>query len=214
MKFIKAQMFIYHKKNRKNFKTNLLIIFGKFILLFIPKIISFLLCYYIFYYKVIVFRNWFNAKTTFKYITKNVIERNITCNNNNIFGMFNISSNSSIFNIDIPKLKTCYDFIYVYINMFLCSFVFMTILYLSFIFKQKIFEIILIILNVLFFFILLHYVNDDNIKKDTKYTYYHLKGQEYTTKIFYLSLGVYNFGFILGILFFNYDNNKDSFNQR
>ena len=213
MKFIKAQMYIYNKKNRKNYKTNLLIIFGKFILLFIPKIFSFLLCYYIFYYNVIKFRKWFGAKTTFKYITENIIERNITCNNN-IFNMFNISSNSSIFSIDIPKFKACYDFIYVYINMFLCSFVFMIILYLSFIIKQKIFEIILIILNVISFFVLLHFVNDDKIKKETKYTYYHLKGQEYTTKIFYLFLGVYNFGYILGILCFNYDNNKDSFNQK
>jgi len=210
MKFIKAQMFIYHKKNKKNFNINLLIIFGKFILLFIPKIYIFLLCYYIFYYKVIEFKILFKAKTTFEYIINYVLKRDITCSND----IFDIFLNPLIFSNDISAFKQCYNFIFVYFNIFLCSFVFMIILYFSFIIKQKIFEIILIIINVLLFFTLLFYVNDGKIDKDTKYTYYHLKGQEYTTKIFYLSLGVYNFGYILGILCFNYDNNKDSFNQK
>ena len=215
MKFIKAQMFIYHKTKRNSFNTNLLIIFGKFILLFIPKIFSFLLCYYFFYYKVIKFIILFNAKTTFKYITNNIINKNITCDHE----IFNIFSDSLrlIFSSDISKFKTCFDFVFVYFNIYLCAFVFMFILYLSFIIKNKIFEIILIVLNVILFFTLLFCVEDNNTNgdiKEIKYTYYHLKGQQYTTKIFYLSLGVYNFGYILGILCFNYDNNKDYFNQK
>ena len=211
MKFIKAQMYEYSKKNTNCFYSlNLLIIFGKFTLLFIPKICTFLFCYYIFYYQILDFKIWLSATTTFKYITENVVNKYITCNSD----CFSIFSNNLIFNNDISKFKTCYDFTFLYLNIFICVFVFMFLLYFSLIIQNKIFEIIFIIINIIIFFVLMIVVKDENISKDNiKYSFYHFKGQEYTTKIVYLSLGVYHLGFILGILCFNYDNYKNNWNK-
>ena len=69
-----------------------------------------------------------------------------------------------------------------------------------------------IILNIALFFGLIFVVNDEIIEAQNInsnkviYNFYHFKGQTYLHKIAYLSLGVYHFGFILGILCFNQDN--------
>ena len=205
--FIKTQMYLYYKN--KNFYFNLLVIYGKFILLFIPKMATFILCYYFFYFDVEKFKALFQAKTTFKYITEKVIYNNniTTCHQkyNNIFTSLLIFSNN------INKFKSCFDFTFINFNIFLCSFCSMILLYFAFIIRRKIFEILLIIVNLGLFIALMLIVDDPYIQKDKTidFTFYHLKGQEYTIKIFHLSLLVYNLGFIFGILYFNYNNNKN-----
>ena len=210
--FIKTQMYLYYKN--KNFYFNLLVIYGKFILLFIPKVATFILCYYFFYFDVQKFKSLFQAKTTFKYITEKVIYNNniTTChqNYNNIFTSLLIFSNN------INKFKSCFDFTFINFNIFLCSFCSMILLYFAFIIRRKIFEIFLIIVNLVLFIGLMFIVDDPYIPKNKTidFTFYHLKGQEYTIKIFHLSLLVYNLGFIFGILYFNYNNNKNLFTKK
>ena len=212
--FIKAQMYLYYKNKKKNFYLNLIVIYGKFIFLFIPKVATFIFCYFFFYFDVQKFKSLFKAKTTFKYITEKVIyNSNITtCHQkyNNIFTSLLIFSNN------INKFKSCFDFTFINFNIFLCSFCSMILLYFAFILRRKIFEILLIIVNLGLFIGLMFNIDDPYIKSEEKidYTFYHLKGQEYTIKIFHLSLLVYNLGFIFGILYFNYNNNKNLFSKK
>jgi len=210
--FIKAQMYSYYKRKKKNFYLNLIVIYGKFIFLFIPKVSTFIFCYYFFYFDVQKFKSLFQAKTTFKYITEKVIYDNNLRNqkDNNIFTSLLIFSNN------IDKFKSYFDFTFINFNIFLCSFCSMILLYFAFIIRRKIFEILLIIINLGLFIGLMFIVDDPYIKSEEKinYTFYHLKGQEYTIKIFHLSLLVYNLGFIFGILYFNYNNNKNLFTKK
>lgn len=52
--FIKAQMYLYYKNKKKNFYLNLIVIYGKFIFLFIPKVATFIFCYFFF---ILTFKN-------------------------------------------------------------------------------------------------------------------------------------------------------------
>ena len=212
MKFIKNQMKEYEKKNIiKNNYINLLIIYGKFLILFIPKILMFLFCYYVFYQNIIDYNGWFSAKTTYAYIHDKVITKNIKCDKDPsiIFKSF------FTFTHNTDNFKTCYDFTFIYINIFFSTLIFMIILYILFLFKSKIIEIIFIFINIGLFIGLMFTVNDPNREQkfsdsdDKRYTYYHFRGQEYTNKIGYLSLGVYHLGFIIGLLCFNLSEIKD-----
>ena len=251
MCFIKTQ--ILKSKSKMNFYIQLLIIYGKFIVLFIPQIILFLLCYYFCYQDIIQFQTFFGAKTTFTYIHDKVITKDMRCDNESslIFTPFtfftyigdNNADNITDFNnITYSNWNACYNFTFIYVNIFLSSLVFMIILYIIFLAKNKIVDIIIIMANLIAFFTLILAVEDikaeetnprttltniTNIINGTNgtnitnittipknetvfYRYYHFKGQEYTNKIFYLSLGVYHLGFIIGIICFNYNNLKDA----
>ena len=84
----------------------------------------------------------------------------------------------------------------------------MILLYILFLFKSKIIEFIFMIINLGVFIGLMFIIKDEYQQKD-KYLYYHFKGEKYTTEKVYLSLGVYHFGFILGIICFNNENIKN-----
>ena len=209
MKFIKNQMAEYeNKKSKYSNYIRLLFINLKFLCLFIPKIIMFLFCYYFFYQNILKFRDYFAAKTTFTYVHDKVITNQIQCNTNSslIFHplLFTFMRDTSNFN-------QCYDFTFVYTNILFSVIVFMILLYLMLIFQNKIFEILIFLINLSLFFGLMKVVKDDVIEstKDKLYIYYHFRGQEYTNKIAYLSLGVYHLGFIIGLLCFNFDNIKE-----
>lgn len=200
------------KRNDKNFNINLIFIFGKFLLLFIPKIIIFILFYFIFYQNIIKFRIFFDAEVTFKYIVKKVITKNIKCK----FGS-GILANFNMFSIDANNLNKCYDFTFLYNNILLCIIICMILLYIIIYFKQEIIEHIFMIFNLVFFFGLMLIIKDDELnykrikdgkQKDRIYNFYHFRGQEYSNKIIYLFFAIYYFGFIFGILMFNYDNLK------
>ena len=216
MKFIKIQMHDNNNKKRNNIcNTNLLIVYGKFILLFIPKICVFFFCFYTFYYDILKFVDLFSAKTTFKYVVERIINQNnaITCNNQT-------SVFFSTFKNDTQNFNTCFDFTFIYINIFFCVFCFLITVYIILTFKKEIIEIFFMLFYSIFCFGLIFTVRDEKMNtkdedennEDNKdkiiYSYYHFKGQEYLHKIAYLTLGVYHLGFILGILCFNYDNIK------
>ena len=213
MQFIKAEMFEHYKKykinSNKNLPLRLLKIFGKFIFHFIPKIFMFLFCYFFFYYDIIRFKSWFKSKITYEYITEKVIAKDIECNDK----PFVIFYKFFTFKTKLPSY-VCYDFTYVYFNILFCTLVFMFLLYIVLLIQNYLFEIILIIINIILFIGLMYVVDDDNLytkfegTDENRYGYYHFRGQEYTNKFAYLSLGIYHLGFIIGILFFNYENLK------
>lgn len=208
MFFIKTEMIqsaINNSNKMPRIEKKLFVIYGKFILLFIPKISIFFIIYYFFYYKVEDFHSLLNAKRTYNYIINRIFKSDIKCGANP-FHIFNFN----IFSRDYEDYEECYEFTYVYFNIFICSFLFMIILYLSFCIRNKIFEILIILINIVLFFVSVILINDDYINgdNDKKYVYYHLVGQQYSTKIFYSLMGFYNLGYILGFMLFHYENKK------
>jgi hypothetical protein len=85
----------------------------------------------------------------------------------------------------------------------------MLILYLSFLIRNKIFDIFVLFVNLFFFFFSVWIIKDTNIENqdnNSYYSYYHFIGQKYSTKIIYSFIGFYHIGFILGFLLFYMDN--------
>ena len=203
--FIKTEMIEDAINNNRmpKIEKKLFKIYGKFILLFIPKISIFFIIYYFFYYKVEDFHSLLNAKRTYSYIINRKFKENIKCGSNP-FHIFNFN----IFSREYEDYNECYEFTYVYFNIFICSFLFMIILYISFSLRNKIFEIVIILFNIILFFVSVVLIKDEKVDDNDKYIYYHLVGQTYSTKIFYSLIGFYNLGYILGFMLFHYENNK------
>ena len=209
LSFITSEMFIYYnKKGRKNvnLKTKLFIIYGKFLILLIPKILIFIIVYYAIYYKIEDYRFSTNSPATFKYIIENILKEKIKCNS--IFSIFDFG-----FSDDIKDYDACYDFTYFFINMILCIFVYMIVVYLFLVIKNAIFEIIIISLGFVIFLGSILLINDDKNKEGNLFLFYHLKGQTYTTKIFQSFIGFYHLGFIFGFILFNSQDLKKKINR-
>lgn len=204
MKFFNSKMSEYYRENKnKNYVLIVLFIFIKFIFLFIPKVCIFIFCFFIFYYDIKKFSGLFSAKTIFKFIVERVISKDKKCSDSLSF----IFKSFFTFKNDSSNFKICYDFTFIYINILFCILVFVLSLYIMFLVRKSMIEIFFLVFYFVFFFGLTLLVKDDNNDSEI-YSYYHFKGQEYATKIAYLSLGVYNLGFILGIICFNYDHIK------
>lgn len=207
--FISTEMFIYYKKEDKhviNMKLKLLIIYGKFMILLIPKFLEFILVYRIIYFRIENYRFIIKSPATYKYIIDNVFKEKITCDS---FGSFFNAG----FSKDIEDYNQCYEFVYFYMNMILCIFIFLIISYLFFIVKNKIFELIVIGLNLLFFCFSILLINDDKTKEDEKFLHYHIIGQTYTSKIFISFIGFFHLGFIFGFLIFHSQSLKLRINK-
>lgn len=209
LSFISTEMFIYLKKEDKeniNFKIKLLIIYGKFAVLLIPKFIEFILIYFIIYYRVGDYRFTSSAPATFTYIIENILNEKISCHG--IFSMFD-----SWFSNDIKDYDACYEFTYFYINMILSIFIFMIISYLFFIIQNKIFEFVIIGINLILFLFSILLIKDEkttlnNDNKENIFLEYHIIGQTYTSKYFLSFISFFHLGFIFGFLIFNCDNLK------
>ena len=213
--YIKAQIlesYLITKKKPK-IEIQLLIVYGKFIIFFIPKIFLFYIIYYVFYYNVEGFKSFHQANKTFHYLIHNIVKEDKECGVNP-FSIFNIN----IFSTNIDDFNKCYEFTFIYFNIFLSTLFFMIIIYLSFLFRNKIFEIFIILINFVLFFLsqlLIKDKNNDEIRnKKPNYRYYHFIGQSYSTKVFYSLLGFYHLGYILGFMIFHFENNKDKYKYK
>ena len=212
--FIQSEMFIYfHEQESKSkiFYKKLPLVLLKFLILLIPKMVTFIIVYYVFYFRIEDYRFLSNAKATFEYIIKNIFTKEINCSSpGDIF--------SNIFNRYIDVYNHCYEFIYFYLNMFLSTLFFMIMTYLFFIIKHKIFEIVIIALNFIFFFASIALVMDSKDEENSEVKkvlllHYHIKGQTYSTKILFSFIGFYHLGFIIGFLIFNSNNIKQMINR-
>ena len=203
-KYIKSS--IYDKNNNNNkirFELKLLIICIKFLLYFIPKLFIFLISYYFFYYKAEDFVSIISSKVTYKYIINNIFKKNIKCEKNP-FPIFN--NYTSFLSINITDYFHCYEFTYYSFNIMLCTLFYMLILYLSFLIRNKIFDIFVLFVNLFFFFFSVWIIKDTNTENQVNYSYYHFIGQKYSTKIIYSFIGFYYIGYILWFLLFYIDN--------
>ena len=209
LSFISTEMFLYLKKeDRRNLNWNLklLIIYGKFLILLLPKFLLFIFVYFVIYYKIEDYRFANSSPATFKHIIVNVFKEGITCDG--IFSVFKFG-----FSNDINKYNACYEFTYFYINMILCIFIFMIIIYLFFVIQNKIFEYAIIGINFAIFIFSNLIVEDDRTKKNGLFLEYHIIGQTYSSKIFLSFIGFFHLGFIFGFMIFNFDNLKLKINR-
>ena len=211
--FITSQMFKYYAKNGRdntNLNLKLFIIYGKFLLLLIPKIVMFFAIYYIFYYRVEDFASLSDEKATVSHVIRNIFKQNIECENI-----------TSIFKFDFSreyKSYNCYEFTHFYFNMAASILFSMIIIYLFFLVKNFIFELALILINIIYFCIMSGLVIDPKVQNNdvddkTKFLQYHIDGQNYTTKILHLFVCVYVLGLFIGFILFNYDGIKSKINK-
>jgi hypothetical protein len=99
-------MFVYNAKREnknQNLFLRLLIIYGKFLILMIPKIITFFIIFFCFYYKIEDFIYLFNSKATYNHIITNIFKKNIECDSKNY--AFN-----GTFSGSIDDYNSCYEF--------------------------------------------------------------------------------------------------------
>ena len=209
--FVTSEMFFYYAKNEKHsLNLKLLIVFGKFLLLLIPKIITFFIIYYFLYYKIEDFAFTFSARATFKYIIIHIFKQNINCSR--IFSLF-----PDIFTNEIEDVNHCYEFTYFFINMFLCIMIYLVISYLFLVIRNKFFEIAIILIGLGQFLGSIFEINDKlaifNSPSNVFLKQYHIIGQTYSQKAFISFIGFYHLGFILGFLMFNSDNLKAKINR-
>ena len=219
LSFISSEMFLYYAKiDRKQVSIfiKLFIIYGKFLILQIPRCGTFFAVFFLFYYKVEDFRFLVEGKATYHHIITYIFKHNITCD-----GTGHIFQNS--FSLNIDKYNSCYEFTFFYLNLFLCTAISMVIIYLFFVFRNKFFEIFAIIGNLFVFFFFTFRIHDqrDSVKGYDMINHnyidlllhYHVKGETYSTKIFQCFIGFYFLGFILGCLLFNHDSLRTRINR-
>ena len=205
--FISSEMFRYYAKEGKNnvkFYVKLLIIYVKFLILLIPKILEFFGVYFIYYFSVRDYSFFTDAKATFIHIVNHLFTKNITCNTfASLFHEFSISLNILDY--------TCYKFVHFYFNMLISILISMVLIFLFFLIKQPILEFIIMIGNFVYMFAIIANVQDPkNIDdKNNKFLLYHMNGQEYTSKILWSLNSVYNLGLFTGIILFNFNGTKN-----
>ena len=161
LSYIQSELFVYYIEKDKNYQKlykKLPIIFVKFLVLMIPKIITFFLIFFIFYYRIEDYRFVPNAKATFHHIIINIFKNGIKCDSSENGAVHPFIDD--VFHYNIDDFKICYEFVYFYMNMFLSTLCFMVVSYLFFVFKNKIFEIVVIALNFIFFFVSVIFVKD------------------------------------------------------
>ena len=207
--FITSEMFRYNTKDdshKPNIYIKLLIIFGKFLLLVVPKIIMFYGLYYLLYYKVEEYTFLTDPKATFSYMMKNIFKNNITC-----------QSASSLYNwnftLNYEEYYQCYEHTYFFHNMIFSLIVSMILIYLMFLIKHPIFETVIMVTNLVLFFASVSYINDPKSEVDQPFLQYHMNGQNYITKIFFSFVSCYMLGFFIGFILFNLDGTKNKINK-
>ena len=212
LSFISSEMFLYYAKNDRrqvNIYLKLWVIYGKFLILLIPRCATFFAIFFLLYYKVEDFNYLVGGKATFHHIITYIFKHNITCD-----GTGHIFKNSFTLNID--NYNSCYEFTFFYMNLFLCIVISMVVIYLFFVLRNKFLEIFAILGN-LFVFFFFTFKIDDRRKSEKDFErgtnkridlllHYHVKGETYSTNIFQCFIGYYFLGFILGCLLFNHDN--------
>ena len=204
--FISSEMFRYYAKEGKssvNFYAKLPIIYGKFLILLIPRILEFFGVYFIYYYRVGDYNYFTDAKATFVHIVNHLLAKDIKCDTfGSLFKLF-----KSIFSLDVKDL-TCYKFTHIYINMFICILFTMVLLFIFFLIKQQIVELILLIANIIYMFVIVNQIKDPK-KNEDKFLESHMEGQKFTSTIFASFFSVYNLGLFTGIILFNYNKPKN-----
>ena len=216
MKYIKKK---YNNKEKNITKREKLVLIIKQILKFfcfyIPKIISYIFIFIFFYYLFGHYTCKFQAKMTYYYISKEIINTK-QCQNDLWKAFIPFFNYKKTFIEEYDKI--CHPFVYVYSNMFFISLFFMFILFIIFYFQKIFIDIIItiiIFLNLIGSYIYLYIKNFDK-NENKQYKFSHFSGENYSIFYPHIFLGYYYLGFLLGLCIYYYSeyiNNLDNLNK-
>ena len=114
----------------------------------------------------------------------------------------------SDFEVPSPFLTNTSLFVNVYLNEFYLLIIMILIAYFSYILRKKIFDLVILIINIFLFFLPIFDLNKHQIKEKQKYTLRYILGQNYTEKYTHYFINFFYFGFMIGVMKFYHDENK------
>ena len=218
----KLMKFIKKKLNNTNSNTSIkrvqidIVIkqIFKFLFFYIPKIIIFIFIYFLLYYFFSYYENGFKSKMTYHYIYEKIMKQRkcLTDISYAFLPFYNYK-----YSLPDNYLEVCFPFTYIYSNMFYSSLIFMIILIILFYFQKFILDIVFtigIFLNLLISYIYF-FINQNN-KKETKYSFNHFSGENYSIFYPHMFFSLYYFGCLLGFCFCYYtekDHLKEPLNM-
>jgi len=107
-----------------------------------------------------------------------------------------------------PFLTNTSLFVNVYLNEFYLLIIMILIAYFSYKLRNKIFDLVILIINIILFFLPIFDLNKHQIKEKQKYTLRYILGQNYTEKYTHYFINFFYFGFMIGVMKFYHDENK------
>ena len=129
---------------------------------------------------------------------------------------------ASGYELPSPFLTNTDLFVNVYLNEFYLLIIMLIITYFSYKLKSKIFDYIILGINIFLYILPLFDFNRHNVKKeDLLYTLRYVLGQNYSEKYTHYFINFFYFGFLIGVMKFYHDENianrkkkkKDNLNQ-
>lgn len=114
----------------------------------------------------------------------------------------------SDFEIPSPFLTNTSLFANVYFNEFYLLILMIFISYISYILRNKIFDFIILIINVVLYILPIFDLNEPLNKKNQIYSLKYALGQNYTEKYTHYFINFFYFGFMIGVMKFYHDENR------
>ena len=203
MKFVKNKLNI-HGRTIISKRGQTIFLFKqlfKFLIFYIPKIITFFVIYFIFYFLFDFYTSNFQVSMTFHYIFKNFIFSK-HCYTEILYIFFPFMNYKYELPYDYNSIS--FPFIYVYSNMFYSSLLFMIILIIVFFFQYFIIDLLITLaafFNLIISFII--YYNKDS-QKNISYKFIHFSGENYSIVFPHVFFSIYYFGCLLGLSLYYY----------
>lgn len=223
MKFIQKKI---NKEENVNKRRQFKIVVNqtfKFFCFYIPKIISYIFIFIVFYYLFEDYTCGFEAKMTYYYISKEIVNKKECIQleklwyafipfvnyKYNLYGSSNKNQTEKFKNI----FQICFSFSYLYSNMFFSSLFFIVILFILFYFQKKAIDIIISLFAIFGTIIsyIYYFFNSDSIFENdqNKYKFYHFSGENYSIFYPHVFFGYYYLGCLIGFCLYYYNEQKN-----
>ena len=233
----KLMNYIKNEMNKK--ETNYLRITTilKFFCLCIPKIINFCMIYYFIHYLAFYTGKYMDSMSMFDFFITQICQKKDCYKNSWLFKLF-LLPYSDFKAIEIPHhhgteilesqfirppfFTNCFKFTNIFVNEFYCFIFILIVVYLSYKFRNKWFDIfwgIALIANSVCAFLVMspiQYTELYNAEGETEvtdyshyYTYTHMMGHNYNEKYTHLFINFYLMGFLIGLCYFYYHDAVD-----
>ena len=132
---------------------------------------------------------------------------------NNVTNMTYYKYDKTGYKVPSPFLTNTDLFINIYLNEFVLLIFMLCITFLSYKIKNKIFDISILIINVILYFVPLFNWTNYEFKENEEYTLLYVLGQNFSEKYTHYFINFYYFGFLLGVmLFYQNENNYHKLN--
>ena len=132
---------------------------------------------------------------------------------NNVTNMTYYKYDKTGYKVPSPFLTNTDLFINIYLNEFVLLIFMLLITFLSYKIKNRIFDISILIINVILYFVPLFNWTKYEFKENEEYTLLYVLGQNFSEKYTHYFINFYYFGFMLGVmLFYQNENNYHKLN--